>query len=171
MHHYIVLVLIEGRVLKVTSSPLFDRTHIVKGVPVEAEIELQCRKCQTLFHTINAYYIGYSPVNNANPQEQGKCTHALKNLVQTNNWFPGREVHKQAGDGSWTTLFDYSHILEGAPVDADIELECKKCKTLFYTKNAYYIGYSDIHYANPKEEGLCNHDLQELKPTKRYRGS
>ena len=149
-------------------SPLFDRTHIVKGVPVDAEIELQCRKCQTLFHTMNAYYIGYSPVNYANPEEQGKCTHALKNLVPTNNWFPSREVHKQAGDGSLASLFDYSHILEGAPVDADIELKCKKCKTLFYTKNAYYIGYSEIHYANPTDEGRCTHNLEELRPTKRY---
>jgi len=26
-------------------SALFDHTHIVKGVPVDAEIELQCRIC------------------------------------------------------------------------------------------------------------------------------
>jgi uncharacterized C2H2 Zn-finger protein len=69
-------------------SPLFDRTHIVKVVPVDAEIELQCRKCQTLFHTMNAYYIGYSPVNYANPEEVGKCNHNIEDLKTTKRWFP-----------------------------------------------------------------------------------
>jgi len=54
---------------------------------------------------------------------------------------------------SWTSLFDYSHLLEGVPVDAVIELQCRKCNTLFHTKNAYYIGYSEIFYVNPEEKG------------------
>ncbi len=79
-----------------TRSPLFDRTHIVKGVPVDAEIELQCRKCQTLFHTMNAFYIGYSPVNYANPEEQGKCTHALKDRGQPLPVDPGGAQDRRA---------------------------------------------------------------------------
>lgn len=43
-------------------SPLFDHTNILKGVPVDAEIELKCRKCKTRFSTLNAYYIGYSEI-------------------------------------------------------------------------------------------------------------
>ena len=37
-------------------SALFDRTNILKGVPVDADIELQCRKCKALFRTMYAYY-------------------------------------------------------------------------------------------------------------------
>jgi len=150
-------------------SALFDHTHIVKGVPVDAEIELQCSICGTHFRTANAYNVGYSPVRYANPAEEGRrCTHSIKDLKPTNNWFPTREIHKQAIDDTWVSLFDYSHILEGAPVDADIELQCRKCKTLYFTKNAYYIGYSPVHYANPADQGRCTHDLKELRPTKRY---
>ncbi len=53
---------------------------------------------------------------------------------------------------SWSALFDRTHILKGTPVDADIELQCRKCKTFFHTRNAYYIGYSDISYADPEEK-------------------
>ena len=67
-------------------SPHFDRTHIVKGVPVDAEIELQCRKCQTLFRTANAYHVGYSPVNYAIPADEGRCTHDLKELIPTKKY-------------------------------------------------------------------------------------
>jgi hypothetical protein len=59
-------------------SALFDQTHIVKGVPVDAEIELKCSICDTRFRTANAYHVGYSPVKNANPAEEGRCTHDLK---------------------------------------------------------------------------------------------
>ncbi len=151
-----------------TWSALFDRTHILKGVPVDADIELQCRRCKTLFRTRNIYYIGYSEINYINHDEAGRCKHNLSELQPTNNWFPNREIHQKFTDGSWASLFDYSHILDGVSIDADIELQCKKCKTLFYTKNAYYIGYSEIFYSNPKEEGRCGHDITELKPTKRY---
>lgn len=149
-------------------SPLFDRTHILKGVPVDAEIELQCRRCKTLFRTMNAYYIGYSEVIYLNPNEQGRCGHDPKDLKPTGSWFPGRDIHNKADDGSWASLFDYSHILEGVPVDADIELKCTKCKTLFHTRNAYYIGYSEIFYLNPEEEGRCKHGLESLKTTRRW---
>jgi phage FluMu protein Com len=149
-------------------SALFDRTHILKEVPVDADIELQCRKCKTLFHTKNAYYIGYSAISYAVPEEEGICGHDLTELEPTKKWFPIREIHKKFSDGTWASLFDYSHILEGVPIDADIELQCRRCKTLFYTKNAYFIGYSDIHYVNPTEEGRCSHDLNEIRPTKRY---
>ena len=149
-------------------SALFDRTHILKGVPVDADIELQCNKCKTFFHTRNAYYVGYSGINYANPDEKGKCEHGIKDLKPTNKWFPTREIHKQANDPSWVSLFDYSHILEGVPIDADIELQCRKCKALFYTENAYYIGYSKIFYSEPEEEGKCTHDLKELKPTNKW---
>ena len=149
-------------------SALFDRTHILKGVPVDADIELQCRKCKTLFHTKNAYYIGYSSISCADSKEKGSCGHDITDLQPTNNWLPIREIHKKFNDGSWSSLFDYSHILEGAPVDADIELQCQKCKTLFHTKNAYYIGYSDIQYKDPAKHGKCNHDLKDLVPTKKY---
>ncbi len=48
---------------------------------------------------------------------------------------------------SWSALFDHTHIVKGVQVDADIELQCRKCKTLFLTMNAYYIGYSeDTHH-------------------------
>ena len=148
-------------------SALFDRTHILKGVPVDADIELQCRKCKTLFRTKNAYYIGYSDISYADPDEEGTCNHDIKALKPTNKWFPTREIHEQVKDPSWASLFDYSHILEGVPVDADIELQCRKCNNLFYTKNAYYIGYSEIFYSNPEEEGKCGHDIKDLKPAKR----
>jgi len=149
-------------------SPLFDRTHFLKGVPVDAEIELKCKKCRTRFRTLNAYYIGYSEIHNINPDEQGKCTHSIKDLEPTKNWFFTRDIHKQASDGLWASLFDYSHILEGAPIDADIELKCRRCKTLFNTKNAYYVGYSEIFYANPEEQGKCNHSLNDMKSTKKW---
>ncbi len=149
-------------------SPLFDHTHIIKGVPVDAEIELECQKCGIVFRTTNAYHIGHSPVTYADSAEQGRCSHSLENLKPTNNWYPTRDIHKQASDGSWVSLFDYSHIVEGVPIDAEIELQCRKCKTLFYTKNTYYIGYTDIHYANPEEKAHCNHSLKDLKPRKRY---
>ena len=68
----------------------------------------------------------------------------------------------------WTALFDRTHIVKGVPVDAEIELQCRKCQTLFHTMNAYYIGYSPVNYANPADEGRCTHDLKELKPTKKY---
>jgi len=32
-------------------SALFDRTRIARGVPVDAESELQCSKCGTRFRT------------------------------------------------------------------------------------------------------------------------
>jgi len=149
-------------------SALFDRTHILKGVPVDADIELQCRKCKTFFRTRNAYYIGYSDINYADPQKEKNCTHNLEDLKPTNKWFPLREIHKQAGDPAWASLFDYSHILEGVPVDAYIELQCKTCNTNLYTINAYYIGYAEIFYASPEEQGRCKHDLKELRPTKRW---
>jgi len=98
-------------------SALFDQTHIVKGVPVDAEIELQCSVCGTHFRTANAYHVGYSPVHYANPAEEGRCTHSIKNLKPTNNWFPTREIHKQAIDDSWVSLFDYSHILENGTLE------------------------------------------------------
>ena len=50
-------------------SALFDRTHIVKGFPVNAEIKLQCSKCGTRFRTTDAYHVDCSPVNYANPAE------------------------------------------------------------------------------------------------------
>jgi phage FluMu protein Com len=146
-------------------SALFDRTHILKEVPVDANIELQCRKCKTLFHTKNAYYIGYSVISYANPEEEGICGHDITELKPTKMWFPIREIHKKFSDGTWASLFDYSHILEGVPIDADIELKCKKCNILFYTMNAYYIGYSEIYYVNPEEEGKCNHSLKEVTIT------
>ena len=149
-------------------SSLFDHTHILKGVPVDAEIELQCRRCRTLFRTLNAYHIGYSEINYVNGDEAGRCKHNLSELQPTNNWFPSREIHRKFTDGSWASLFDYSHILEGAPIDADIELQCRRCKTLFRTMNAYYIGYSEVHYLNLDEVGKCSHDLGDLRPTKRY---
>lgn len=149
-------------------SPLFDNTHILKGVPVDADIELKCKNCKTLFRTLNAYYIGYSEIHYTNPEEQGKCNHDLKDLEPTKKWFPTREIHKQTTNGSWVSIFDHSHILDGVPVDADIELQCSRCKILFFTKNAYYVGYSELFYANPEEQGKCNHDLKDLKPTKRY---
>lgn len=152
-----------------TWSPLFDRTHILKGIPVDANIELQCRKCNTLLYTINAYYIGYADIHYINPEEKGRCRHSIKELVPTKKWYPVRDIHKRAADPSWTSLFDYSHILEGVPVDADIELKCRKCNTLFHTKNAYYIGYSEIFYVNPEEKGKCKHGLEELKPTKKWK--
>ncbi len=68
---------------------------------------------------------------------------------------------------SWSALFDRTHILKDVPVDADIELQCRKYKTLFHARNAYYIGYSAISYADPEEEGRCGHDIIELKPTKK----
>ncbi len=52
---------------------------------------------------------------------------------------------------SWSALFDRTHILKEIPVDADIDLKCRKCKTLFHTKKAYYIGYLEIFYINPEE--------------------
>ncbi len=149
-------------------SALFDRTHILKEVPVDADIELQCRKCKTLFHTKNAYYIGYSAISYAVPEEEGICGHDLTELEPTKKWFPIREIHKKFNDISWASLFDYSHILEGVPIDSDIELQCRRCKTLFYTKNAYFIGYTDIYYANPEEQGRCNHGLKNLKATGRH---
>ncbi len=69
---------------------------------------------------------------------------------------------------TWSALFDRTHILKGVPVDADIELQCKTCKTYFYTINAYYIGYAEIFYASPEEQGRCEHDSKELRPTKRW---
>ena len=69
---------------------------------------------------------------------------------------------------SWSAMFDETHILRGVPVDADIELKCRKCNTLFYTKNAYYVGYSEVYYANPEEQGKCSHSLKHMKPTKRW---
>ncbi len=149
-------------------SPLFDRTHILKGVPVDAEIELKCRRCNTLFKTKNAYHIGYAKIQYINPEEAGKCDHELKHLQPTNKWFPLRDIHKEMSDGSWVSLFDYSHILEGVPVDADIELECCRCKTRYYTLNTYYVGYAEIYYFNPEEKGKCNHDLKDLRPTRRW---
>ncbi len=149
-------------------SALFDRTHILKGISVDAEIELQCRKCNTLFYTINVYYIGYADIRYVNPEEKERCSHSIKELVPTKKWNPVRDIRNRAADPSWTSLFDYSHILEGAPVDANIELECRKCKTLFLTKNTYYIGYSEIFYVNPDDKGNCKHGLEELKPTKRW---
>ncbi len=151
-----------------TWSALFDRTHTLKGVPVDADIELQCRKCKTLFRTRNAYHTGYSEIHYADSGEKGGCKHDITELQATNNWFPNREIHKKFTDGSWASLFDYSHILDGVPIDAEIELQCNKCKKLFYTKNAYYVGYSGIFYTKSEEEGQCRHDLKELKPTKRY---
>ena len=149
-------------------SALFDHTHIVKGVPVDADIELRCKKCRTLFYTRNAYYIGYSEINYLNPEEKGRCKHDIKELAPTKNWFPLRDIHKELTGKDSFSLFDYSHILEGVPIDADIELECEECGTLFYTKNAYYIGYSEITYANPADTGRCNHSLDKLKPTRKY---
>lgn len=152
----------------VSWSALFDKTHILKGVPADAEIELKCKKCKTLFRTLNAYYIGYSEIHYINPNEQSKCSHDLKSLEPTNNWFPTRDIHNQMSGGSWASIFDYSHIIEGVPVDTDIELKCKRCNTLIYTKNAYYVGYSEICYVNSEEEEKCNHDIKNLKPTKRF---
>ena len=149
-------------------SALFDRTHILKGVPVDSEIELQCKRCRTLFRTMNAYYIGYSEINYINQEEAGRCRHNLSELQTTTNWFPSREIHQNFTDSTWASLFDYSHIIEGAPIDADIELQCRKCKTLFRTLNAYYIGYSTINYVNHDEMGQCNHSLKDLKATKRW---
>jgi len=111
-----------------------------------------------------------SNISYADPDEEGSCNHDIKDLKPTNKWFPTREIHEQVKDSSWASLFDYSHILEGAPVDAYIELQCKSCKTHFYTMNAYYIGYSEIFYSNPEEQDKCGHDLKELKLTKRRRG-
>jgi len=68
---------------------------------------------------------------------------------------------------SWSSLFDKSHILKGVPIDADIELQCRCCRSLFKTKNAYHIGYSEICYVNPEEQDKCNHQLKDIKPTKR----
>ncbi len=150
-------------------SALLDRAHILKGVPVDAEIELQCRKCRTLFRTKNAYYVGYSDISYADPDEKGSCNHDIKDLKPTNKWFLTREIHEQVKDSSLASLFDYSHILEGVPVDAYIELQCKTCKTHFYTMNAYFIGYSEIFYSNPEEQDKCGHGLKELKLTKRWR--
>jgi uncharacterized C2H2 Zn-finger protein len=149
-------------------SPLFDRTHILKGVPVDADIELRCKRCRTLFKTKNAYHIGYSEILYSNSKEIGQCNHDLKSLEPTNNWFPIREIHKEFSDGLWASLFDYSHILEGAPIDADIELKCRKCNTKFQTKNAYYIGYSELFYLHPEEQGKCNHDLKDIILTKKW---
>ncbi len=81
-------------------SALFDRTHILKGVPVDADIELQCRKCKAFSRTRNAYYIGYSYISYADPEEEGSCTHDLGELKPTNKWFLLGEIHKQAGDPS-----------------------------------------------------------------------
>ena len=75
-------------------SALFDSTHIVKGVPVDADIELQCRLCRTYFYTSNAYYIGYSNLNYLKPEDEGKCGHNLKNLKPTGNWFVRRDIQK-----------------------------------------------------------------------------
>ncbi len=147
-------------------SPLLDHTHILKEVPVDADIELKCRQCGTHFKTKNAYYIGYSEIQNINSGEQ--CSHDLKELEPTGNWFPVREIHKEMSDDSWVSIFDYSHIVEGVPVDADIELQCRKCNTRFTTINAYYIGYSELFYLNPTEQGQCNHSLKEIKPTKKW---
>jgi uncharacterized C2H2 Zn-finger protein len=149
-------------------SALFDNTHILRGVPVDAEIELKCNKCGILFRTLNAYHVGYSEVNYLNPDEADRCSYDHKVLQPTGSWFPSREIHKKFADGSWASLFDYSHIVEGAPIDAEIELQCRQCKTLFLTKNCYYISYSEIHYANPEEHGRCKHSLKDLKPTKRF---
>ena len=149
-------------------SPLFDRTHILKGVPVDAEIELQCKRCKTLFSTMNAYHIGYSEIHYISHDETGRCNHDLKELQPTHNWYPSRDIHQKFSDGSWSSLFDYSHILDGAPIDADIELQCSKCKTLFRTLNAYYIGYSSINYVNQDEVGKCKHSLKDLRATKRW---
>ena len=149
-------------------SSLFDRTHILKGVPVDAEIELQCKKCKMLFRTMNAYYTGYSEIKYFNQKEAGRCKHKLSELQPTSNWFPSREIHQKFTDGSWASLFDYSHIIEGVPVDADIELQCRKCKTLFRTMNAYYIGYSAINYVHHDEVDKCKHSLKDLKATRSW---
>ena len=149
-------------------SALFDRTHILKGVPVDAEIELQCRRCRTLFRTMNAYYIGYSEINYINQEEAGRCRHKLSELQPTTNWFPSREIHQNFTDSTWVSLFDYSHIIEGAPIDADIELQCRRCRTLFLTMNACYIGYSEIKYVNTDEVGNCKHNLKDLQTTGRW---
>ena len=69
---------------------------------------------------------------------------------------------------AWSSLFDHTHILKGVTVDAEIELQCRRCRTLFRTMNAYYIGYSEVHYVNHGEVGKCKHDLGDLRPTKRY---
>ena len=149
-------------------SALFDRTHILKGVPVDADIELQCRKCKTLFRTKNAYYIGYSDISYADPDEEGSCNHDIKTLKPTKKWFPTREIHEQVKDPSWASLFDYSHILEGAPVDADIELQCRKCKAIFRTMNAYYVGYSEVNYVNIDNADRCKHSFNDLRSTRRW---
>ncbi len=148
-------------------SPLFNRTHILKGVPVDAEIELQCKKCKTLFHTLNAYYIGYSAIRYADPEEDS-CNHDITLLKPTKKWFPSREIHNKFTDGSWASLFDYSHIIEGVPINADIELQCRKCKILFRTMNAHYIGYAEVNYVNINEVGNCKHSLEDLRATKRW---
>ena len=147
-------------------SPLLDHTHLLKGVPVDADIELKCRRCGTLFKTKNAYYIGYSEILNINLGEQ--CSHDLKELETTGNWFPSREIHHEMTEGSRASIFDYSHIVEGVPIDADIELKCRKCNTKFQTKNAYYIGYSELFYLNSEEQGKCNHGLKDIKSTKKW---
>ncbi len=68
----------------------------------------------------------------------------------------------------WSSLFDHTHILKGVPVDADIELQCRICKTLFRTMNAYYIGYAEVNYMSINEEGRCKHSLSDLRATKRW---
>ncbi len=115
---------------------------------------------------MNAYHVGYSEVNYLNPDEANRCSHDHKVLQPTGNWFPSREIHKKFADGAWASLFDYSQIVEGVPIDAEIELQCNKCNTRFYTMNAYYIGYSELFYVNPEEEGKCKHSLKNLQATK-----
>ena len=149
-------------------SSLFDKSHILKGVPIDAGIELQCRHCKILFKTKNTYYIGYSEIFYSNSKEASRCNHDTRDLKPTNNWFPSKDIHKELKDGSWASIFDYTHIIEGAPVDADIELKCKRCNTLFYTKNAYYVGYSEVFYVNSEEQGICKHLLRDLKLTNRW---
>lgn len=65
------------------------------------------------------------------------------------------------------SLFDDAHIVEVWSVDDDIELECRICKTKYYTKNMYYIGYSDIYYEDPEDQDKCKHVLKYLRPTGR----
>ena len=54
-------------------SALFDHTHIVKGVPVDAEIELRCSKCGTRFPNAKALvaYAGLDATVRASGQFEG----------------------------------------------------------------------------------------------------
>ncbi len=66
-------------------APLFDRTHILSGVPADTFIELLCG---ALFKTKNAYYVDYAKAYYENFEEQGKCNHNFKDIKPVKGWFP-----------------------------------------------------------------------------------